>query len=203
MNWFGPSGDCGCCDVGCDFVISGQTFENTGSIPIQQRWFAAFPFTGARIQNSYRVAYADSTFSFPVSSADLVDGYELTIGSFIANEVLFHDSTLVGDVATATLTARLDFILSLIFRTSGTPGFRFRMSNQELSLTGPTLPPISSFPIGSTSRGTSPLPWQWGTPLIVHPNLPSMPYAPTVFPPASETSLVSLGWATASIGPCP
>jgi len=187
--------------AGCDFLITGETFSGL-SVPVQQIWFAAFPATGARERNNYRVYYADSTFSFPVFSADLVDGYELTIGSFTARKVTFQDSTLAGDVATATLTERTDLTLSLIYRTSGTPGFRFRVSNQEISYTGPSVPDIGTFPIGGTSTGTSPLPWQWGSPLIVYPALPSMPYSPTDFPADFETSLVSLGWATADIAPC-
>lgn len=192
--------DC-CCGQDCDYMITGETFSLL-SVPIQQIWFAAFPATGARVRNSYRVSYADSTFNFPVSSADLVDGYELTIGSFTSREVTFQDSTLTGDVATATLTSRVDLTLSLIYRTSGTPGFRFRVSNQEISYTGPSVPHISTFPIGSTSTGTSPLPWQWGSPLIVYPALPSMPYSPTDFPADFETSLASLGWATAEVTSC-
>jgi len=193
--------DVDCC-CGCDFVIAGETFEVGPSVPLQQRWFAA-PGAGLRTHNSYRLEYADSTFSFPVSNADLVDGYELTIGSFTTRQVIFHESTLAGDVPAATLTQRTDLTLSLIYRTSGTPGFRFRVSNQQISYTGPSIPGIGSFPIVSTSSGTSPLPWQWGIPLIVYPNFPTMPYSPTSFPANYETSLASLGWATATIGPCP
>jgi hypothetical protein len=190
-----------CCCGGCDFMVTGETFA-TLSVPVGQRWFAAFPATGARIRNSYRNSYTDYTFSFPVYSIDLVDGYELPIGSFIAREVTFHDSTLVGDVTTATLTAREDFILSLIYRLSPSPGFKFRVSNREVSYTGPTIPDISTFPIGGTSTGTSPTPWVWGTPPITYPDLPVMPYSPTSFPADFETSLVSLGWATAEVSPC-
>ena len=197
-----PAMDPNCCCNECDFVISGETFESL-SVPVQQIWFAAFPATGARERNSYRINYANSTFSFPVSSADLVDGYELTIGSFVARLVTFQDSTLTGDVPTATLTERLDLTLSLIYRTSGTPGFRFRVSNQEISYTGPSIPHISTFPISGSSTGTSPLPWEWGSPLITYPDLPTMPYSPTDFPADFETSLASLGWATAEIGDCP
>lgn len=191
-----------CCCTECDFVIAGETFEVGPSVPLQQRWLAA-PGAGARIHNSYGIDYANSTFSFAVSSSDLVDGYELTIGSFVSRQVTFHESTLAGDVPAATLTQRTDLTLSLIYRTSGTPGFRFRVSNQEISYTGPSIPHISGFPIVSSSSGTSPLPWQWGIPLIVYPDLPSMPYSPTSFPVDFETSLASLGWATADIEACP
>lgn len=186
--------------IGCDFKITGQTFLST-SVPTRTTWFAA-PGSGARIHDTYRVQYADSSFSFPVFSADLVDGYELTIGSFIARQVTFHESTLSGDVSTATLTERLDLVLSLIYRTSPSAAFKFRVSSQEISYGGPSIPSIGGFPIVSTSTGTSPLPWQWGSPLIVYPDLPDMPYAPTSFPADVETSLASLGWATASISAC-
>lgn len=191
-----------CCCSDCDFVIAGQTFEVGPSVPVQQLWLAA-PGSGLREHNIYRVEYADSTFSFQVSNADLVDGYELTIGNFIAKQITFHESTLAGDVPAATLTERTDLTLSLIYRTSGTPGFRFRVSNRAISYTGPSIPGIVSFPIVGTATGTSPLPWEWGIPLITYPNFPSMPYSPTSFPANFETSLASLSWATATIEACP
>lgn len=192
--------DPNCCCGGCDFMMAVETFH-VESVPLQQIWFAA-PGEGARTHDSYNISWENTSQDIPILNSNLVDGYEIHIGSFISRKVTFHESTLVGDISEATLTERFDLNLSLIYRTSPSPGFRFKISNQEVSYGGPALSPIGSFPIVGSSSGTSPTPWVWGTPPITYPNLPNMPYSPTFFPADFETSLVSLFWATATSIPC-